>query len=733
MTGRHPRAALLLAVAAAPLVLVAAAGPAGAGAAGSRGTAPALVTTPAADAPEGGPVAVHLVEQVPLEPRPGDTLTLTGYVENTGSATARDVAVRLRLSPTPVRNRGEIDLILAGDAGREGVAVDATLTPVAERLAGGARAEFSLAVPLDDLDLPPAAPEVRVLAVESLADLDDDGQGLLQAGLARTFLPWFPDPQQVEPTRVVLLYPLSTPPARLADGVLLDDRLGEEVAPGGRISRLLDAAESGSTGISWVVDPALLESLADMADGYGVREGDGEVVEGTHSADAAQALVRLRGLTAAADVVSSAYAFPDVVALHRAGMDLDIALAASTGSDVPARVLDRPVPAGPAWPVRGLSDDGTLDALRAAGARSVVLSASSLPPAEELTYTPSGSVDLATGVSPLRAVLTDPSASTLVAAPRRAPDGGLADPVVRRQTLIAHVAMTTLELPSTPRTLVVGPDLWWAADPSATAGLVDTLDSPWSQPERLSALLAGEASEVPRRRTDYPAAAQEVELAQSYLLAVRAAREQLADLRSVAPETTPAEGEARSAGFESALTRAESAAWRRDRTLGRELLDTTAAEIAAEIAQVRILSRAPVTLPGETGVIPLTVANDLDRPAEVGVRLTGTPSVRFQAEPIEPVTIEPGQKRTFDVAVTVVGTGPVSVQVALLTPEGDVFGRPVTTEVRSAAYARAAQGVVVGLFGILVVLLGINFVRRRRTARPSAPAGGATPPPGGAA
>ena len=61
------------------------------------------------------------------------------------------------------------------------------------------------------------------------------------------------------------------------------------------------------------------------------------------------------------------------------------------------------------------------------------------------------------------------------------------------------------------------------------------------------------------------------------------------------------------------------------------------------------------------------------------------------------------------------GTGAVVVDIVLLTPEGDEFGRPVRTEVRSAAYALAAQWVVIGLFAILVVLLGVNVVRRRRT------------------
>ena len=57
-----------------------------------------------------------------------------------------------------------------------------------------------------------------------------------------------------------------------------------------------------------------------------------------------------------------------------------------------------------------------------------------------------------------------------------------------------------------------------------------------------------------------------------------------------------------------------------------------------------------------------------------------------------------------------IGTGPVTVDITLLTPDGQLFGEPIVTEVRSAAYARAAQWVVGGLFGVLVVLLGINFV-----------------------
>ena len=198
------RRAPLLAVAAAAALLVGIVPP---------GQAASPSPSPSEPSPL-GEVAVHLTSQLPLVPAPGETLRISGYVENTTAAGVTDVSVRLRLSPTPVRSRGEIDQILAGDAGRTGISVNSTLTELAPALAPGARSEFSLSVPLDDLGLSPVTPEVIVLGVESIADVPDDGSGTRQAGFTRTFLPWFPDPNQVDPTRVTPLLPLTTAPAR---------------------------------------------------------------------------------------------------------------------------------------------------------------------------------------------------------------------------------------------------------------------------------------------------------------------------------------------------------------------------------------------------------------------------------------------------------------------------------------------------------------------------------------
>ena len=238
--------------------------------------------------------------------------------------------------------------------------------------------------------------------------------------------------------------------------------------------------------------------------------------------------------------------------------------------------------------------------------------------------------------------------------------------------------------------------------------------SPFATPSRLGTLVATPASEVPRARADYPRAAKAAELKPAYLARVAAGRQDLAGLRSVAPDTTGQSTDGLEAGahphrvLRLALRPRRRPAAARARSRG---------EIDAEVARVRVLSRAPVTLPGDSGTIPVTVANDLDRPARVGLRLTGTPATRFEAADVPAVTLAPGEKSTLEVTARVLGTGPVSVDITLLTPDGQVFGEPTTTEVRSAAYARAAQWVVGGLFGILVVLLGVNFVRRRRPGR----------------
>jgi hypothetical protein len=82
-----------------------------------------------------------------------------------------------------------------------------------------------------------------------------------------------------------------------------------------------------------------------------------------------------------------------------------------------------------------------------------------------------------------------------------------------------------------------------------------------------------------------------------------------------------------------------------------------------------------------------------------------------------PFTLQPGQKQTLEVTARVAGSGPVLVNIGLLTPEGLAFGEPITTQVRSAAYALAAQWVVIAFFAALVLLMIRGALARRTQER----------------
>ena len=76
--------------------------------------------------------------------------------------------------------------------------------------------------------------------------------------------------------------------------------------------------------------------------------------------------------------------------------------------------------------------------------------------------------------------------------------------------------------------------------------------------------------------------------------------------------------------------------------------------------------------------------------------------------------VEAGRKVSLEVEAKVIGSGTLPVRIQLTTPSGRRYGEPVTVQVRTTAYSRAAAYVVSGAFVILAFLLGMNFVRRSK-------------------
>lgn len=638
-------------------------------------------------------VEVNLVRMFPLNPQPGGTLRMSGRLRNRSGTPVTAVQVRLLLSTSPMATRSEISTIAAGGADRDGpptLAVSEPITAIAAR----STVEWSIESPLDDLPL--FAPGVYVVGLEVIGTGTD---GLVQRlGLTRTFLPWYPE-GSVTPSRLVWLWPVSSAPDRALDGVQLSERTAAEMAPGGRLDRLVTAV--GDARVTWVFDPCLLQTADEMQDGYTVVSGpaDSEPAQGSGAAVATTWLEQVREATADGPAMATPYAFPDATALDRDDMSEAIELATERASaDVSAQIR-KPVPQVLAWPAGGFTNSSTMRTFRESGATDLLLSDAAIPATPALTYTPDGF----TSWSGMPVALADSGLSAALALPQDNPSQALS----ARQQFLAEMAMAAGELPDLPRSLIAVPDQRWSPRAGFLRQTLRALQQvPYAELVGFKAARR-EAVEVTRTRLPYPPEQRAQELSIEYLDVIKGQSRDARRLESILTEPSGVR-------YGESVVRQASAAWRADLQTGVTLVRSVSAQLASQISKVRVATAGTFTLPGDSGRIPVTVANDLDQDVLVGIRLESDEPARLSAPEIAPFNVPAGRKVSLEVEAKVVGSGTLPVKLQLTTPTGRRYGEPVTVQVRTTAYSRAAAYVVSGAFVLLAFLLGMNFVRRSK-------------------
>lgn len=689
-------------------------------------------------------------------------LTVTGEVLNTGDRTISDLAVRVQRDP-PLADDATARAALEGSPDAPFVT---EFTGLATELAPGQRIPFRIDVPLG------AGPDLRALQITEpgvyplLVNLNGtpDFGGAARLAAVPLLLPVLgvPSPapgepagRPVAPAPLTVVWPLATEPVRLLSGpgepLLLaaatpgGDPIARQLAPGGRLDGLLGALEEvvvpGSPlagGLCVAVDPALLETVREMATGYRVTTPGG-IVDGTGTADAQRWLDRLRAVVAGRCVLPLPYGDPDLVALSRAGLtDLE-ALAASTGVRVVGDVLGVQPLTGLVWPADGVLDERTLMDLTALDMRAVLLEPRGIlqPPVDTDT------VQLAGGT---RGLLADPLLTTALSPAPPLPLTGPADHPLDGTGTAASIRLTGTDRPLAAQdavgtlayraltddrrpVLLLPPRRWQVggaegaallrtAEQLVTAGYLVPRDLPGLVGATPAAPPAAPSAASDGATLDYPAQVGAREIPPAVTARVTQARDVLRDLE-VATErdaTVDLEPVTLLEPLRLALLRGLSSAWRDEPARAAELVAGVSARLDELRRSVRIAAPpGPYMLASSDSPLLVTVQNDLPVSVDVRLELADTPGLRTGVVGV--VQVPARSNRQLVIPAEVSRTGQFSVDARLSTPGGTPLGEPSTLQLQSTVFGSMTVALTAGAGAVLVLLVTRRIVRRVRAGR----------------
>ncbi|HYO40586.1 MAG TPA: DUF6049 family protein [Nocardioidaceae bacterium] len=696
------------------------------------------------------PLRVTIASLAPATVPSSGRVTVTGEVTNRSDETWTDLNVYLVTSSTPITSR----------SGLAEAAATSPDTPVGERRAAegqyvtindllpGGTASYRLSLRRADLAIT-GGPGVYWIGVHVLGATDGERDSLAD-GRARTFLPLLPEPGSAGAARartsLALVVPVRQPVRRGGAARLLGVSTWErELAPNGRLARLL--AWSGTTRrpLTWVVDPAVLDAVASVAlgnppldtapapaedepdaapqtpgssaagggappeDGGAGAEGDA-AEEGETGDDPSPAVARARAWleefrrqAPTHTVASLPYGDLDVSAalgdrrpeLMARALRLGAATLAGHG-------IERAVPV-----VAPSSGYLSPVALQGVGAQAAVLLADSALPSAGTT------VVRRPGHPPV--VLADTAAGS--GGPRPHPRFTA---LAVRQRLLGEAALRALS-PDRAQPLVVSlPGDWDPGSGWQSAGFFAALDRPWLRLVDLPGVTAGSSG-----RPAGPVAGSDDEEAVADEL-VYPPEEQVAEVPAGNLAATAAltlTGRAFATlltgpdAVEDAVARVallgSSTSARADPDRARGTTRRAGGYLRSQMSQVHIVGPRFVMMSGVSGPIQLTLVNDLERTVTVGLA-TSTPDTRLRLSRFEPVTLGPGRRTAIRLQARSSDIGVHSVTLKVV----DVDGRPLGSETRFSVRTSNVSTViwvVMGIGGVLLLLaVAVRLYRRIR-------------------
>ncbi|MFB9192447.1 DUF6049 family protein [Actinomadura verrucosospora] len=684
-----------------------------------------------ARAPAGAPAAAHARAQVALAltkvtPK---TLAANSRIEISGAARNRSgralagLTLRLRYSAQPVTSRSQLDQLASGQQ-----TALPNVAPQQQSLAQATRPgvtqgwSFRTTAQQLGLRAPTGTPGVYPMRVEVLNSAQQVVGGLT------TFLTMMPKQRSFKPVAVGWVLPLIDRMHRANDRTFIDDDLAKELAPGGRLHRIVEAASTTGTPVTWAIDPALLDDVRQMASGdYFVKPpGAAKAVRKEKSKVAATWLTSLKNASKGDPYFVLPYADPDVTALVRRKTTGDIGVAFDARNTAfVAQILGRQPDAHVAWPASGVGGPGTLEqlakyALKDGG--SFLMSSSQFE--NPVTGAqPNATTALQTHLGAKKALLYDQTITQILNEGARSASRAL----MSEQRFLAETAMVAAEAPSVQRTVVVAPDrLWDPADGLAKNLLTYTKAASWMREMPLRTIEAAQ----PQNRVfhGYSDSYEKFELGDVHLDQTRAIAKRAATFKAVM--TGPVK-----ISYERAVLRLESVGWRTSPGRAKRARKALEDELRGDMDLVRVVppKNRRVLMGGSSGKLPVLVENTLpDQSVRVRLVVTSENTAKLKLGELEPndavIELGPGERAQRWIPAQAAGNGNFGVRLNLQIPGagGRTYGDGETITVTTTGYGRLALLITGGGLAVLFVGVGVRAIRARRRRKAEAAGDGST-------
>ncbi|EIV95090.1 DUF6049 family protein [Frankia sp. QA3] len=701
--------------------------------------------TASASTGSGNPVTVS-VDEVQAPAAGSSVVRVRGTLSTSVAQPLTDLRISLEIGSPPVSSRKELENLA------EDTAAARNRPYRALSLAGGGGEQPLTNPPIRGANPVPFVIEgdlgtsarVGVFPLRVRVYGSVGGRAKVAIGAAYTFLVRSSGQQQRTPVAVVL--PLADQPRLRSDGLLTDNALADEVKPGGRLYRLLEAARStvtadeGRPTVTLAVDPTLVQALRIMKkpEGYEYASPTGKVRVPVN-AYAAQFLNDIVNFAdAGGAVIALPYGDADLAALVHAQKLDTVSYAVNTGQVVLAALLNRDPRQmeSVAYPVDGLADTATVDVLRQLKVGTVLLDDRLLRPPAAVAYTPSAAYALSTSAGPIRALATDHRLAETATSYHGGPNAGI---VLAR--FRADLGMITAEQ-SEQRFQVLALPRGWNPPDGWAQQVLGAIDSDYSASVPLDVGASGQHQPPARRGVlVYPADAQARELPGDYLDAVESVR---AEAQALGPVLCQPLKATRTCRFErvdpmnNALVTATSVAWRGERMVdGVSLSQQVDGDVSAIRNGIQVVASRSVNLTSKHGLVPITLENNTNFEVTVVLAFSSTNHSRLRSPVRQTRTLPSGQKAQIEIEVDAEGAGTFPLEIRRLNLSGQALSTdpPTRVLVRSTVYGAIATAITIGAVSVLLLAVVLRLARRLwlGARRPAGAAGGAPDAPGGGA